>query len=227
MENLKFAGLKDLLKTFDEHSWKGSFSRGDWKIANGGYDLWFELYYGNQVVAQCVAGKLSCNFEIPLIEKAKLYHKILEVFDHLTLAQDAFVPASEFEEALENGWSEEEASRGWGYFEDKNLPGIIVIERLDDMDIFEDDLEAGQFAKECGEPLFALSHCSYPLNAYYYKDTKENRDAVSQYAKRNGLKISFEQEQKVPLESIISGVKEKQAKIPKKDIEKNDREIIL
>ena len=39
---MKFSGLIDVLKTFDEHGWKGSFTRESWTIGNGGYDCWFD-----------------------------------------------------------------------------------------------------------------------------------------------------------------------------------------
>lgn len=44
------------------HGWKGSFSNGNWKIVKGGYDLWFELYYRDHPVVQCIDGKLSSYF---------------------------------------------------------------------------------------------------------------------------------------------------------------------
>ena len=50
--DLKFTGLKDVLKKFDENGWKGSFSRGAWQLGNGAYDCWFELYYQGQPVAK-------------------------------------------------------------------------------------------------------------------------------------------------------------------------------
>lgn len=208
MENLKLSGLKNVLKKFDEHQWKGSFTNGNWRIANGGYDLWFELYYCNQPVVRCEGGVLSSSFDLPLIEKAKLYHKILETFVHLSLARDAYFSTDVIEEAIEFGWNEEEAKRGWSYFEDADLPGILVIERLDDMDVFEGDLEAGQFAKACGEKLFSLQGCEYPLNAYFFKDTPENREAVLQYAKENGLKVNLEEKKKPSLDSMLSQTKE-------------------
>ena len=37
--DLELYQLRLLLKTFEEHSWKGNYSLGKWKISNGGYDL--------------------------------------------------------------------------------------------------------------------------------------------------------------------------------------------
>ena len=79
---MKLTGLKTVLKKFDK-TWKGAYTFGSWKIANGGYDCWFELYYKNQPVVQCIAGEVSCItslFNEP--DKEKLLNKILEVFDH-------------------------------------------------------------------------------------------------------------------------------------------------
>lgn len=81
---MKFTGLKELLRTFDEHGWKGSFTRGLWEIGNGGYDCWFELYYKCLPVARCIAGELECNSPwVNDVEKEKMFNKILEVYDHL------------------------------------------------------------------------------------------------------------------------------------------------
>lgn len=80
---MKFTGLKDVLKTFDEHGWKGSFTRGLWEIGNGGYDCWFELYYDNQPVATCVAGIINCDFPIAENDKDILLESILDVYVHL------------------------------------------------------------------------------------------------------------------------------------------------
>ena len=82
---MELNGLKQLLVKFDEHGWKGSFSNRNWKIANGGYDLWFELYYNDQPVAQCINGKLSSYFGLEKTDKNRLLSKILEVYEHLTL----------------------------------------------------------------------------------------------------------------------------------------------
>ena len=90
---MKFSGLKDVLKTFDEHGWKGSFTREFWTIANGGYDCWFELYYKGQPVASCIAGVLESNSYIDAGEKGKLLSKILEVYSHLECSFDFKKPA--------------------------------------------------------------------------------------------------------------------------------------
>ena len=79
-----FSGLKDLLRTFDEHGWKGSFKREFWTIGNGGYDCWFELYYKGIPVARCIDGVLEGNFNyVDAAEEEKLFSKVREVFPHL------------------------------------------------------------------------------------------------------------------------------------------------
>lgn len=85
---MKFSGLKDVLKTFDEHGWKGSFTRESWAIGNGGYDCWFELYYKGQPVASCIAGVLESNSYLDVGEKEKILSKILEVYPHLECSFD-------------------------------------------------------------------------------------------------------------------------------------------
>lgn len=55
-----FTGLKTALNQFDK---TGKYTKcGNWSIANGGYDLWWEIYYNGYTVLQCVAGKLCGNF---------------------------------------------------------------------------------------------------------------------------------------------------------------------
>lgn len=93
-------GLKDVLKTFDEHGWKGSFKRELWEISNGGYDCWFELTYKGLVAARCIDGKLESN--VPWFndaEKEKIFNKILEVYDHLEVKRPSF---NELVQAAEN-----------------------------------------------------------------------------------------------------------------------------
>lgn len=61
----KFPGRAQLigaLKTFDSNG--KSSTRGNWRIANGGYDLAFEVYYNNTPVAQGYTdGTLSTDFD--------------------------------------------------------------------------------------------------------------------------------------------------------------------
>lgn len=38
---------------------KNFYTDGLWKVAKGGYDLWFEVYYNNIPKIQCVNGELE------------------------------------------------------------------------------------------------------------------------------------------------------------------------
>lgn len=38
---------------------KNSYTDGDWSIAKGGYDCWFEIYVSNQFFIKCVDGALE------------------------------------------------------------------------------------------------------------------------------------------------------------------------
>ena len=60
MENISFAGLKTVLKKFDAD---GRYAEcGNWSIANGGYDCWWEIYYQGYTVLQCISGELQGGF---------------------------------------------------------------------------------------------------------------------------------------------------------------------
>ena len=55
--SINFRGLKSVLRKFNDN---GKYSEGThWSIANGGYDLWWELYYDGLSILQCVAGELE------------------------------------------------------------------------------------------------------------------------------------------------------------------------
>ena len=57
---ISFTGLKTALRKFDEC---GTIAKcGDWSIANGGYDLYFEIYYQGKVVLQCISNELKGGF---------------------------------------------------------------------------------------------------------------------------------------------------------------------
>ena len=57
---INFTGLRTALEKFDEN---GKIAKcGKWSIANGGYDLWWEIYYEGYTVLQCIAGRLEGGF---------------------------------------------------------------------------------------------------------------------------------------------------------------------
>ncbi len=104
---MKFSGLKDVLRTFDEHGWKGSFTRGLWTIGNGGYDCWFELSYKGLPVVRCIDGVLESNFSyIESDDKENLITRILEAYPHLGRPFDfSEVPTEKLEEMSREAWS--------------------------------------------------------------------------------------------------------------------------
>lgn len=82
---MDFTGLKNVLEEFDSHSWKGAFRSGDWEIANGGYDLWFEISYLDEVLVRCVDGELSFKNRLNGSVMKDLFDVITGVYDHLRL----------------------------------------------------------------------------------------------------------------------------------------------
>lgn len=84
-EDMEISQLRLLLKIFDEHNWKGSYSIGKWTIGNGAYDLWFEIYYDQIAVVQCIAaGEIVMIHELKISEDL-IVNCILEEFSHLTI----------------------------------------------------------------------------------------------------------------------------------------------
>lgn len=59
---LNLFGLKEALMTFYEADLHGCAEVGDWKIVSGGYDLWFQVMYKDEIVLDCIAGKLESNY---------------------------------------------------------------------------------------------------------------------------------------------------------------------
>lgn len=69
---ITFSGLKSALKMFKENSWRGSTTFGFWRIAQGGYSMWFQVYYKDELVLDCIEGELESNYGLTETEKAKL-----------------------------------------------------------------------------------------------------------------------------------------------------------
>ena len=80
-----FSGLKTALKNFEKN---GEYAKcKDWSIANGGYDLWFEIYYNGYTVLQCINGKLQGGFRpIDFTEETEkqLIKRVKDIYDDLT-----------------------------------------------------------------------------------------------------------------------------------------------
>ena len=60
----RFGDLKLAYRTYRNNGRLGK--RGPWKVARGGYDLWFEVYYDELPVVDCVAGELECVYDISI-----------------------------------------------------------------------------------------------------------------------------------------------------------------
>lgn len=86
-EEAEIYQLRLLLQIFDEYGWKGSYSVGNWSIANGGYDLWFEIYYNQIAQIQCIAGELTVVNEEVINPKAVL-NCILEVYSNVRAREE-------------------------------------------------------------------------------------------------------------------------------------------
>ena len=80
--------------------------------------------------------------------------------------------------------------RGYGIFLEN---GIEVVERIDDMLIYDNDLEAGeQLKKDFENGIVDVNIIDkseypqfYPLNCYHIIDNKVNRDKLNEYIERN------------------------------------------
>lgn len=53
----KYGDLRKAFQTYSNNGYVGR--RGNWKVAQGGYDLWFEVYYDNMPVVDCIDGELE------------------------------------------------------------------------------------------------------------------------------------------------------------------------
>lgn len=83
-EDAEMYQLRLLLQIFDKYGWKGSYSIGNWSIANGGYDLWFEIYYNQIAQIQCIAGELTVmNEDAKIINPKAVLNCILEVYSNV------------------------------------------------------------------------------------------------------------------------------------------------
>lgn len=58
MVSVSIRGFRSALRKFVSAD-ASSVSTKHWKVAKGGYDLWFEIYFDNVPVARCVSGELE------------------------------------------------------------------------------------------------------------------------------------------------------------------------
>ena len=80
MINFDFTGIKTALRKFEENGKEAHC--GKWTIANGGYDLWWEIYYEGISVLECVDGDIMpCDRgDIPKEEIQKLIDVVKSVY---------------------------------------------------------------------------------------------------------------------------------------------------
>ena len=98
------------------------------------------------------------------------------------LANDYDISLSNVNEFIESEYGKE-ALRGYGLFTTPDTDNLLVVEKIDEMDIYKSDIEAGDQMKkdfENGISDYTIIDPSeypnvYPLNCYRIVDTKENR----------------------------------------------------
>lgn len=80
------------------------------------------------------------------------------------------------DDAIADGWSLEDATRGYGIFSSPLIGnGALHIERIDDMNVFDSDMEAAIQAERDGIKLIHDMEFDRPEKHYCFLDTKENR----------------------------------------------------
>lgn len=117
--------------------------------------------------------------------KARLKKALLDYYDELE-DEDPNRPEKEkikiVQKLLKEEWGEG-GDRGYGIFEEDyefDYP-MLVIERIDEVDAYDGDVEAAQQAKKDGIkiiPCKEYPYRTYPFNAYRFLDTPENRVAL-------------------------------------------------
>lgn len=81
-------------------------------------------------------------------------------------------------EALDKEWGKG-GSRGYGVFF-SNDSTMAHIERIDELGVYDGDLEAGEQAEKDGMKLIPVNEIpdEYPINAYRYLDNEGNREIL-------------------------------------------------
>jgi len=102
-EALNFGGFKNMLRTYNVKG--GSVKNGPWRICDGAYDLWFELYYNETPILGCTENvcKWYSNPETVGMTLED-YKKIEELISSEIFAIDTFkMPESKKHETREDG----------------------------------------------------------------------------------------------------------------------------
>ena len=105
-------------------------------------------------------------------EEAENFVRIQEML--IEQAEEYECTVEEVKQTLIEDWGTG-GDRGYGIFEDDK--GLLHIEKIDELDVYDDDLEAGKQAERDGIKLipFELNPKQYPYNCYRFLDTEENR----------------------------------------------------
>lgn len=57
---IRFRGLRAALRRYENTKGSSAEDRNHrWEVKTGGYDCWWEVYYGGVPVAQCIAGRME------------------------------------------------------------------------------------------------------------------------------------------------------------------------
>lgn len=78
METIK-GDFKKLMQRF-VYGKKGTYVDGDYRISEGGYDCWFEVYIKDKFAISCVAGRIDGVVEYVGKERYEKMVKIIQEF---------------------------------------------------------------------------------------------------------------------------------------------------
>lgn len=118
------------------------------------------------------------------MKKEQLEHKLNAYY--IQYAEENDIPFEEVKEALEKEWGKG-GSRGYGIFSNGvGFDGVECICRIDEMDIYDGDIDAAKQAEKDGFKLIPWKEQPkfYPFCYYRFIDTPQNREALWREAKR-------------------------------------------
>lgn len=88
------------------------------------------------------------------------------------------------QEALEEGWTKEECEKGYGIFESNFANRAKHIEKIDCLEMFEDDFQAAKQAEKDGIKLIKNLPKDWEYSCVPFIDTKENRKKIEECLKK-------------------------------------------
>ena len=94
-------------------------------------------------------------------------------------AEEDGLTVEEIKQTLVEDWGVG-GDRGYGIFVSADSKFLEHIERIDELNVYDGDLEAGEQAEKDGIKLIPLEENpkEYPYNCYRFVDTEENRKAL-------------------------------------------------